>query len=414
MSELFGASVLDAEPPVPDVPEVEALLDAATALSKQLSAEAAQADRERRLPFAAMQALRDTRLTALRVPRVFGGAGADWQTVARIFISLAEGDPNVAQAFLGHFVFIERLRLMGSASQQRRLLPLAAHGMLFGAAAAERGGRFRGEMATRLRKANGHFVLDGVKHYSTGALYADVLKIRALDESGEMVAALVPAGRVGIERIDDWDGMGQRGTASGTTLLHSVPVHADEVMRMQPWLSRPHHTGAAAQILHCAIEVGIGKAALDDAAWWAKNRARAVRESGIDSASQDPYVLHTIGRIAARIHAAEAIVDEAAIALDISADSRFDGATDEHVHATAVAASIATAQAKIVSTHAALEVTKTMFDAGGAAMTTRAQNFDRHWRNARTHTTHDPVAYKCRAVGNYVVNHAPPPLTFSY
>ncbi|WP_414447264.1 acyl-CoA dehydrogenase family protein [Burkholderia sp. 22PA0099] len=405
---------LDAEPPIPVPVELAALHDAVRALGASLAEASAQADRERILPFDAMRALRDTRLTALRVPSEFGGAGAGWREVAAVFVTLAKGDPNVAQAFLAHFVFVERLRLMGSAAQHRRLLPLAAAGVLFGGAAAERGGQFRGEMQTRLVRDGSHFVLDGVKHYSTGALYADVLKIRALDEAGEMVAALVPADRAGIERIDDWDGMGQRGSASGTTRLHRVTVQAGEVMRMAPWTARPHHTGAAAQLLHAAIEIGIGLAALDDAAAWARHRARPVRESGVASASQDPYVLQTVGRMAASVHAAEAMVDEAARVLDIAAEARFGAAAEADVHDTAIAASIAVAQAKIVSTEAALDVTERMYDAGGAAMTLRADNFDRHWRNARTHTTHDPLAYKCRAVGNHVVNGAAPPLTFSY
>ncbi|MEK6420840.1 MAG: acyl-CoA dehydrogenase family protein [Burkholderia gladioli] len=405
---------LDAEPPIPAPIEAAALREAACELAARLAEASAQADRDRILPFDAMRALRDTRLTALRVPREFGGAGASWREAAAVFVTLASGDPNVAQAFLGHFVFVERLRLMGSAAQHRRLLPLAAAGTLFGGAAAERGGQFRGEMRTRLVREGGHFLLSGEKHYSTGALYADVLKIRALDDAGEMVAALVPAERAGIERIDDWDGMGQRGSASGTTRLHGVTVHADEVMPMAPWLARPHHTGAAAQLLHAAIEIGIGLAALGDAAGWARHRTRPVRESGVASASQDPYVLQTVGRMAASIHAAEAMVEEAARLLDVAAEARFGGAGDAEVHAAAIAASIAVAQARIVSTDAALEATERMYDAGGAAMTLRTDNFDRHWRNARTHTTHDPLAYKCRAVGNHVVNGAAPPLTFSY
>jgi alkylation response protein AidB-like acyl-CoA dehydrogenase len=34
--------------------------------------------------------------------------------------------------------------------------------------------------------------------------------------------------------------------------------------------------------------------------------------------------------------------------------------------------------------------------------------FDRHWRNLRTHTVHDPVAYKAREVGDWALNRRAP------
>ncbi|WP_161539853.1 acyl-CoA dehydrogenase family protein [Glaciimonas sp. PCH181] len=404
---------------IPAVPDVGALLIAAEHLSQELALAAAAADRHRLLPFDAMHALRRQRLGALRVPQAYGGAGATWDAVAKLFILLAQGDASVAQAFLSHYVFVERLRLMGSHDQCLRLLPLAAGGTLFGGAAAERGGRFRGELATRLTADGAGYRLNGTKHYSTGALFADVLKIRALDERDRMISVLIPADRAGIERIDDWNGMGQRCTASGTTTLSNVAVAADEIMPMAVWTSQRHHTGAAAQIIHCAIDAGIALAAVRDATSW-------IRSGSLDKS--DPHTLHTLGRMAARAHAAEAIVLSAAQTLENAAHLRFSGPAhlkgqaDVNAEAAALDASLATARAKIISTQAALEVTQKLFDIGGIAdqepgnlpQHRQHDHLDRHWRNARTHTTHDPVAYKCRAIGDYLLNGNAPPLTFSY
>ncbi|VFR41839.1 Acyl-CoA dehydrogenase; probable dibenzothiophene desulfurization enzyme [plant metagenome] len=406
---------LSAAPSDPDdAPQADALVLAAQALAEALASASAHRDAQRALPHAPFQRLRAERIGALRVPREHGGAGGSVVQMVDVALALARGDSNVAQAFLSHFVFLERLRLMGTPAQQARYLPQAARGTLFGAAAAERGGKTRGELATRLVRDGDHYRLDGLKHYSTGALFADVLKIRALDDEGRMVAAMIPADREGVTRIDDWDGMGQRCTASGTTRLARVRVEADEILLMQPWLAQRHHTGALAQIFHCAVDAGIAQAALRDAVDWGRRGLRAVKESGVARPQDDPYVLQTVGGIAAQAAAAEAMVRAAAARIDAAADARFGTASPEDIERLTVDASIATAQAKIISTRASLHAGQALFDVGGAATTLRGHNFDRHWRNARTHTTHDPLAYKFRTVGDYLLNDQAPPLTFSY
>lgn len=270
----------------------EQLVQLSAELGSKLAEESAFRDAERRLPFDTFGRIRQLRLGALRVPTAWGGAGWRWQDVVRQYMSLARGDASVAQAFLGHVVFVERLMLMRSQEQQHRFLPLAAEGELFSCAAAERGTGVRGELQTRLIQEGDHFRLNGVKQYSTGALFGDWLKIRALNEQGELVSAIVPANRPGIIRHDDWNGMGQRGTASGTTELHQVRVDASEVLLMEPWRARRHHGGSSAQIIHCAIDAGIALAALDEGIVFAQKHVRPVKESGLNNGSEDPYLLH--------------------------------------------------------------------------------------------------------------------------
>jgi alkylation response protein AidB-like acyl-CoA dehydrogenase len=50
-----------------------------------------------------------------------------------------------------------------------------------------------------------------------------------------------------------------------------------------------------------------------------------------------------------------------------------------------------------------------LIELGGSSATLARHNLDRHWRNARTHTVHDPVRWKYHAVGNYWLNGANPP-----
>jgi len=393
---------------------VETLLAATATLSSRLARQAAARDSERILPFEVFAEIRQQRLGALRVPVSDGGAGGSWPDVAQQYIALARGDASVAQAFLGHGVFIERLRLMGSQAQQHFFLPLAAAGYVFSGAAAERGGQFRGELHTRLTRDGEHYRLNGCKYYSTGALFGDWLKIRALNDEGALVSAIVPGNRSGIIRHDDWHGMGQRCTASGTTELKQVVVYAHEVLDMELWRSRRHHGGASAQIIHCAIDAGIALAALDDAIDFARHHVRPVKESGVSRGSEDPYLLNLIGKMSAHCRVAEAMVLRAASRLDAAANSVFSQQPGMVYASLAAEASLAVAEAKTVTTAASLQVSQWVFDIGGASATLRNRNLDRHWRNARTHTTHDPVAYKYRALGDFYVNGELPPLTFSY
>lgn len=391
-----------------------ALLAATRELASVLALSAADRDALRKMPFNEFAEIRQRQLGALRVPCWAGGAGGSWRDVAHQYLELARGDASVAQAFLGHVVFVERLMLMGSEDQKQRFLPLAAQGYLFSGAAAERGGQFRGELQTRLTPQGDSFCLTGVKHYSTGALFGDWLKIRCLNIREEMVSVIVPANRPGIIRHDDWNGMGQRCTASGTTQLNGVRVESDEILIMEPWRTQRHHGGAAAQIIHCAIDAGIACAALDDALVFARQHVRPVKESGVSHGHEDPYLLYTVGEMSAHCEAAKAALMQAADRLEDAAAARFSHRPSEQCETLAAVASLAVAEAKTVTTLASLKVSQWLFDIGGASATVRSRNLDRHWRNARTHTTHDPLAYKFRMLGDFYVNGTLPPLTFSY
>ncbi len=370
----------------------EALLAAAREIGDWLATEAAQWDQAGKPNLPAFDRIRQARLGAMRVPTALGGAGGRIRDVAALIIELARGDSSVAQALLPHFVFVERTRLMATPEQNAYFLPQVADGKLIGGASAEIGGKFRGEVRTLLAVEGKGYRLNGFKHYSTGALIGDLLKVAAVDQHGASVLAVVPSTRAGIVRHDDWSGMGQRGTVSGTTELRDVWVEEHEVYRVERWQTERHHTGAASQIVHCAIEVGIALAAIADAVGWARRGVRPVKESGVQRAQDDPYILQTLGQISARTQAARALVLLAAESIDAAAEARYGNADPAVTERLAVEASIITAEAKAISTEAALFAGQTLFDVGGASTTLRSHNFDRHWRNARTHTTHDPVS----------------------
>ncbi|WP_182086280.1 acyl-CoA dehydrogenase family protein [Aureimonas sp. ME7] len=383
-----------------------ALLAEARRLRASLAEEAGARDAERRLPYAAMAGVKAAGLHAARVPVSDGGAGATWGETAEIVLELARGDPNVAQALQPQLAITEIIRADASPEQRRRWFGRMLAGELVTNAVAERGGAFYGDIDTRLLATADGERLEGVKYYATGSLFAEHLYVTALDGTGAATSAIVPIDREGIEVEDDWNGMGQRTTASGTVRLGAVAVAPAE--RMPLPAGRRWHGQSSAQLVHVAIDVGIAFAALDDAILLAHSHGRTLRESGVGPAVEDPYVLQAIGDISVRAEGAAALVRQAATRVDAAADAFFaDGGED----ALFVAASIAVAQAKILATEAALAASEKLYLVANASGTDRSLNLDRHWRNARTHTLHDPVAYKFHFVGDHLLNGRAPPVT---
>jgi len=380
------------------------LVATASSFAKALAVGAAERDATRTLPHEQMRLLRKTGLLACRNDSASGGADASFPELAEIMLHLATGDPNVAQSIQPHFFLIEQLRLDGTPAQRAKAFVDVANGAIIANAFAERGNKLVGEIKTTLTRDVNAYRLNGTKFFSTGSLFADYLYAPAIMEDGTQVISIFPRQRVGVEVLDDWDGMGQRTTASGTTILKDVVIASDEIIFLSRLKQRRTYLGASAQLLHTAIDVGIAKAALADAIAYGP-RARPVPDSGVQSAKDDPYILHVIGEMTVILHSAEAMLLRAADILDRAARAQLaNGVDSPSLDRLLAESSISVAEAKASANGACLQICEMMFRVGGASMTLRSHNFDRHWRNARTHTTHDPVAYKYKAIGNFYLN----------
>ncbi|RWR27701.1 dehydrogenase [Sinirhodobacter populi] len=393
----------------------------AKAFSAELAAGAAERDRTDALPLAELERARELGLTAIRVPREYGGPLHSYRTTAEVLTQIAKGDSSVAQVLIPHLTTLERIRLSGSAAQKTRYIGAILHGAVISGATTERGKtRIRTDMSTTLVEKDGRLLINGTKYYSTGGLLADILRITAKDEAGRTISVILPRGRAGIEQLDDWRSMGQRGTSSGTTILCDVEVFEDEIVPFnEDERTRRNYQAAGSQLLHSSIDLGIALAILDDTAAYARDKARVLPDAGVASAAEDPYVLHMVGQIAARTHVAQAALYAAAEVLDRAhdlwhAEWAAHGRKWDQVEEAMIAASITTAEAKTACNEAVLRSADLLFEVGGASATAQSLNLDRHWRNARTHTTHDATAYKFKVIGNYYVNGTPPPVTLYY
>jgi alkylation response protein AidB-like acyl-CoA dehydrogenase len=365
----------------------------------------AQYELSRTLHHDAIRAISDTGVLALRVPREYGGPGGSIVDVIETVIDIAQASSNVAQALRAHFGFVERLLgNRGDDALRTRWFPEVLSGQIVGNAITESVGASPAAIGTTLRSTgDGRYRLDGKKFYSTGTLYADLIAVSAEREDGREVHVIIPADRQGVTLFDDWDGFGQRLTASGATTFEAVPVHEDEVS-LVPADHRLAHSQTFLQLYLTAVAVGIAKGALRDAIWFVQNKARPAAHALTSSATQDPFILQAVGEIAAWTSTATAVTLSAAAALDHVVDT---GQIDDQQ--AIGAAAIEVAKAQLVAERLTLDAAQRLFDTGGASATARTLNLDRHWRNARTVASHNPLAYKARATGDFLVNGALPP-----
>ncbi|MBD9625006.1 SfnB family sulfur acquisition oxidoreductase [Ensifer sp. ENS06] len=371
-------------------------------LKPLFSAEAAERDRERRLPFEEVDLFSQSGLWGITIPRAYGGAEVSQVTLAKVFATLAAGDPSLTQIAQNSFEIIDVIRQTASEEQKRELFGAVLAGQRLGNAFSEFGGKNVEAFETKLVDAGNDFVVSGRKFYSTGALFAHLVPIVAIDEAGHVVVAIADRGAKGLEVVNDWSAFGQRTTSSGTVILNAVSIPASRVLPAHIVYENQSAVGPQSQLIHAAIDAGIARGAIEATIDLVRNHARPWIDSGADRAADDPYTIAAIGDLKIRLHAAEALLDRAGRHLD----ETIADVNEE----TIGKAKIAVAEAKVLTTEVALAAANKLFELAGTRSTLGIHNLDRFWRDARTHTLHDPVRWKFHAVGQYYLNGVQPPL----
>ncbi|MBP2449307.1 SfnB family sulfur acquisition oxidoreductase [Rhizobium leguminosarum] len=379
----------------------EEAIATARRLAAQFAACAAERDADRLLPFAELDFLAQSGLLAITVPAQHGGLDVSNAVLAEITAILSEADSSIGQIPQNHFYILEALRTDGGEEQQRYFFGRVLAGDRFGNALSERGTKTVGHYNTRITRDGPGYRINGRKFYSTGVLFADWITVFALDAEDRLTMAFVPKGTEGVEVVDDWDGFGQRTTGSGTTILDNVYVSADSVVFHHKGFERPTTIGSVGQIIHAGVDLGIARAAFAETLEFVRTKSRPWMDSGLDRASDDPLTIAKVGQIAIRLEAATALVERAG--------HKVDAAQIETTEKNVVEATLAVAAAKVLTTEVAIEAANTLFELAGTSSVQTGLNLDRHWRNARTHTLHDPVRWKYHVVGNYHLNGVTPP-----
>ena len=381
-------------------------LAAARAYAASLSSGVIERDRAGSVPWADLAALDASGLLAITVPAAHGGPELSPVVLAEVIRTIAAVDPAIAQIPQAHFLFVDALATLGRAAPQQRLFAEVLAGARLGNGMAERGGQHAQDLKTRLRRTPDGLRLDGRKYYCTGAISARWIGVTALDEADRLTLAFVEREAPGVHVDEDWNVMGQRATVSGSAVFDHVRVDPELVIPYREAFERPQQLGARTQLVHTAIQVGIAGGALGDAREFIRTRARpffeAARAGWADAAADDPHTVHRFGELATRVRAAEALLATAAATLEEVGRQPRDADA-------AARGSIAVAQAKAFGSETAVVVASDLFALTGASAADERYDLSRHWRNARTHASHDPVDWKYHHIGNYLLSDVPPP-----
>lgn len=379
----------------------EEAIQVAKTLAVEFAKEASQRDYQRQLPLREVQQYSASGLWGITIPKQFGGAGVSYKTLAEVVKIISSADSSLGQIAQNHWAFLEHIRLDASLEQQEFFFAQVLQGKRFGNAFSEKGSKTVADLTTKIAFKDGHAVINGQKFFATGALLAHWIPVVAVSEEGKPFAALVPQHTSGLTIVNDWSGFGQRTTVSGSVYLNNVQVDLKYIVPIHQAFERPTAAGAISQFIQSAIDAGIARGAIDETIAYVRAHARPWIDSGLEQASQDPYTIANIGELKIKLRAAEAVLALAGEAIDHALLNPTEETVSE--------ATLITAESKVLTTEIALLAANKLFELSGTRSTLSELNLDRHWRNARTHTLHDPVRWKLNIVGNYYLNDVPPP-----
>lgn len=295
----------------------------------------------------------------------------------------------------------------GGADRRRRGRP-TRNQWFFGGAVNPR------DTDVTIRDTGEEIVYNGAKTFSTGSKVSDVTVLEVVLEGTDThIFAIVPSDQDGITIGDDWDNIGQRLTESGSVTITdvTVPWGAAAGFVDKAFQPRVYNTlnVPTIQLVFVSFYLGIARGALETAAAYTRTKTRPWLHGGQERAVDEPYQLDLYGDYQSKLWAVEALADQVAaegLAIHLDAWNVTEQQRGEH--------EVRVAAVKARATEVSLEITSGIFEGLGARATTADLAFDRFWRNVRTHTLHDPVAYKCREVGAFLLrDELPEPTWYS-
>ncbi|OZI38236.1 monooxygenase [Bordetella genomosp. 10] len=392
------APYFDPFPPPGDDP----LLARAVALRPLLQADAVQRDKAGGRPVAQVALLKRQKLNAAAIPPGHGGDGASWQSILRVVRELARSDGSLAHLYGYQHLPMHAVLAKGSDEQRQRWFSQAAREQWLWSNAGNAMSR-----TSAAERIAGGWIVDGFRPFSSGSHVADVIHIAWEDAAGARRSALIPADRAGVVVEDDWDGIGQTQTGSGTVSFHGVRVRDDEVLGDASTPLSPFESlvSLLQQSVLANVFIGSAQGALDEARAYTVAHSRPWIHSGVQRHIDDPWIQRAYGDLAIRTLAAVELADDGAARLDraYALGHSLDAKTRGRL-------SIDLAAANVYAGETALDVTEKIFELMGARSATRARGYDRFWRNVRTHTLHNPAEYKKRTIGAWLLRHPYAPL----
>lgn len=379
------------------------------AIFEKIAQGVVEREQQRILPYEQIDWLKHAGFGALRVPVKFGGDGVSLPQLFQLLTELAKADSNIVQALRGHFAFVEDRLNAHKFKNQELWFKRFVQGDLVGNAWTEIGHVKIGDVITRVTQNNNQLLVNGKKYYSTGTIFADWVDLFAYDErTDQHVIAAISRHASGVEVQDDWDGFGQKTTGSGTLTLSNVAIEADHIL---PFEQRFKYQTAFYQVIHLATLSGIAQSAVATFIHEVQKRDRIFSHGNADLVRNDPQILQVIGKASAQAYASESITTQTAEALQCAYISHFSESEVKNIQANNDA-ELEAAQGQVVISDLVLDLTSKLFNALGASASTTTKQLDRFWRNARVVSSHNPIVYKEKVIGDWEVNREPLPFVW--
>lgn len=381
-------------------------LQTAKLLAADFALTAVERDERGGTPKTERDALRQSGLLALSIPTQYGGLGARWSDTLGIVREFAKVDSSIAHVFGFHHLMLATVRLFSRQDQWQPWFEQTARQNWFW-------GNALNPLDTRtvVKDFGGWREFSGKKSFCSGASDSEMLIASAVDESagGKLLIAAIPSGRSGITLHNDWNNIGQRQTDSGSASFERVRVEESELLLDPGPLSTPFAClrPLIAQLTFTHMFLGIAEGAFEEARHYTLTETRSWHKSSAEDVRQDPYVLHHYGEFWVALEGVRLLVERAAELLD-HAWAKGPGLSENERGQLA----IAIATAKVAATRQGLKLCSRLFEVTGARSTHASLRLDRHWRNLRTQTLHDPVDYKLHELGDWALNQSLPTPTF--
>lgn len=416
-----------------------------------LAVDAAKRDIENKAPSAEIDLLKASGLLKVLGPKQYGGGGESWETGYKVIREVAKADGSIGMLLGYHLLWSTTANVVGTEEQAAAIQQCIIENNYFvGGAVNPR------DNDLKISDGGDHIEFNGFKNFNTGGFVSDLTVLEGVFEGTEdHIFTLVKTNQPGIVFQHNWDNVGMRLTESGSVRIDRIRAPWSDALGWSPSTKRPipeilglpfaSMLLPTIQLVFSNFYLGLAQGALQAATTYTRKSTRAWPYGGDnkDSASEEFYILERYGQFAAHVEAADCLVDRAGAKIaDLYAEAGQHGSSvitktlngasanghgtrNGHTNKPPGDRSAITAQrrgevaayvahAKVVTNDTGLEVTSGVFEMLGARATGRKYGFDRFWRDIRTHSLHDPVAYKKREVGRWtLVGEIPEPTWYT-
>jgi Acyl-CoA dehydrogenases len=370
------------------------LLEQAKQLAKTWAALGRDVDDENRFPTETVEPYKQSAITAMSVPKKYGGLGADLLTAAQVGRELSKGDPAIALSYNMHQAMVGIFRNTPALTEEARASILTRvardRAIICGPFSEARAGLSGLADTVAVPDPEGGWRITGKKNWSTLVLGSDLIALNATvtDPDGTVpedfreraqreATFVIPTDSPNLTIDYTWDTMGMRATGSHTIVMDGVPAAPDTYGGN----FRQGLIGEAewAAMGFAGVYLGLADKAYEEAREILKAKHLGATMSGQDTdVKQLGYVQYVLGKMRYEIEVAERV-------LEATGQIGIDGRYEEWPVASRKAKWDVV---KVATTEAAMSVTDQASKLVGGSAFRRGHVLERLFRDARAGFLH--------------------------